>query len=141
MKCLKNTKHTKTSEVCQDCLKEINNPLVFPDLNQIEPELRGLVTQLTLQNTDFTKCWRTSHAGITLDGKKWPISNVLYAFFKADVGSAALKNICRRPDCVNPAHLLSRFEKPQIVKKVRSGFNRKLKDVNALSDAEWLRQP
>lgn len=141
MSCLHNKNHVKTNEVCQDCLKSINNQLTYPDLNQIDPEFRALVTQLTLQNTEFTKCWKTAYKTVTIKGKRWPIKNAVYAFFKADIGTHVLKNTCRRPDCVNPAHLLSRFEQPQIVKKVRSGFNRKFKDAHALTDAEWLRHP
>ena len=68
------------------------------------------------------------------------IENVLYAFYKADVGNFKLKRICRTVGCVNPAHHRSRFESPDIFKSVRIGYNRKSTAITDLSDARWLRQ-
>lgn len=139
MKCIHNEKHIKTETICQECLKNIDDEVLFPDLNKIDPELRPLLTQLTVQNTDLCACWKSSYTTLTIYGKRLKIENVYYAFFKADVGNFRLKRICGTPACVNPNHLVSRFETPAIKKKVRAGFNRKFKDLGDLTDDQWCR--
>ncbi len=141
MICIKNQKHTKKDTVCPDCLKELDDSPVFPDLNKVEPELRTLLTQLTLQNQDLYTCWKSSFANLTVLDKKLRIENVYYAFFRGDIGNSALKRTCGTIGCVNPYHHVSRFETSHITKKIRAGFNRKFKDVKDVSDAEWLRLP
>ena len=126
--------------MCQDCLKTIDDPPCEPDLNQISPELRALFTQLTLQNRDLADCWKSTYKTITIEKKRLRIENVLYAFYKADIGNFKLKRICRTIGCVNPAHHRSRFESPDIFKSVRVGYNRKSTAITDLSDARWLRQ-
>ena len=69
------------------------------------------------------------------------IENVYYAFFKADIGNNTLKRTCGTIGCVNPYHHRSRFEVSNIRQKVKSGFNNKLKSIEDLSNAEWLRLP
>lgn len=139
--CLKNTSHIKNDTVCRDCLKTIDDPVFFPDLNKVEPELRALVTQLTIQERDLCKCWKSSYKHLTINGKKLKIENVYYAFFKGDIGNHTLKRICGTIGCVNPCHHVSRFETPLITNKTRVGLNKKLTSVDELSDTQWLRQP
>jgi hypothetical protein len=139
--CLKNTSHVKHDTVCQDCLKTIDDPVFFPDLNKIEPELRALVTQLTIQERDMCKCWKSSYKHLKINGKKLKIENVYYAFFKGDIGNHTLKRICGTIGCVNPCHHVSRFETPLITNKTRAGLNKKLIPLEELSDTQWLRQP
>lgn len=139
--CLRNRNHVKTDTVCEECLKTINNFACEPQLQDVEPEFRALFTQLTAQNRDLYTCWKSSYKTITVLGKRLNIENVYYNFFKGDIGNFSLKRICGTIGCVNPAHHKSRFEAETIKKKVQSGFNRKLKNMNELSTAEWLRQP
>jgi hypothetical protein len=127
--------------VCQDCLKTIDAPPCEPDLNQITPELRALFTQLTLQNRDLSDCWKSTYKQITVNKKLLRIENVLYAFYKGDIGNFKLKRICQTMGCVNPAHYRSRFESPDVFKSVRIGFNRKMTKLTDLSDSQWLQQP
>lgn len=141
MICLRNREHKKLDTVCADCLKTIDEPPCEPDLNKIEPELRALFTQLTLQNRDLATCWKSDHNHVVVNRKKLRIENVLYAFYKGDIGNFKLKRICQTIDCVNPAHHRSRFESPDVFKSVRTGFNRKLIKLSDLSEAEWLRHP
>ena len=139
--CLRNKSHQKRDTVCQDCLLTVDDPVFFPDLNQIDPELRALLTQLTVQERDLVKCWKSSFKHLTINGKKLKIENVYYGFFKADIGNHALKRICGTIGCVNPCHHVSRFETPLITKKTRAGLNKKLMSADELSDTQWLRQP
>ena len=139
MKCIKNENHTKTSAVCEECLKTIDDKLYYPDLNKVDPELRPLLTQLTVQNTDLCDCWKSSFTTLTIYGKRLRIENVYYAFFKADIGNFRLKRICNTIGCVNPNHHVSRFETPMITKKVRTGFNRKFVELKDLTDDQWRR--
>ena len=141
MTCIRNRFHNKTDTVCADCLKEIDDPPFEPDLNQITPELRALFSQLTLQNRDLADCWKSNYTTLTINKKKMRIENVLYAFYKADIGNFKLKRICRTIGCVNPAHHRSRFESSDIFKSVRIGYTRKTTPISDLSDAQWLRQP
>lgn len=127
--------------MCSECLKNIDEPPCEPDLNQISPELRALFTQLTLQNRDLADCWKSNYTTITVNKKRLRVENVLYAFYKADIGNFKLKRICMTIGCVNPAHHRSRFESPDVFKSVRTGFNRKLTKVSDLSDSQWLQQP
>jgi hypothetical protein len=137
--CIRNKNHNKNDTVCEDCLKEIDNPPYEPDLNQISPELRALFTQLTLQNKDLSECWKTEFKTLTINKKRLRIENILYAFYKGDIGNYKLKRICQTIGCVNPAHHRSRFESPDIFKSVRTGFNREHKQLSELPDAVWLR--
>lgn len=139
MTCIRNKNHNKNDTVCEDCLKEIDNPPYEPDLNQISPELRALFTQLTLQNKDLSECWKTEFKTLTINKKRLRIENILYAFYKGDIGNYKLKRICQTIGCVNPAHHRSRFESPDIFKSVRTGFNREHKQLSELPDAVWLR--
>lgn len=141
MICLKNELHQKTDTVCAECLKEIDADPVFPCLDKVEPSLRALLTQLTLQNQDLYNCWKSGYTHLTVNGKKLKIENVYYAFFKADIGNNTLKRTCGTIGCVNPYHHRSRFEASDIKQKVRSGFNNKLKFIEDVSNAEWLRLP
>ena len=141
MNCIRNKNHIKTDTVCPECLKTIDDPPCEPDLNQISPELRALFTQLTLQNRDLADCWKSTYKTLTVNKKRLRIENVLYAFYKADIGNFRLKRICHTLGCVNPAHYRSRFESPDVFKSVRTGFNRKLVKVTDLSDSQWLQQP
>lgn len=141
MTCIKNHAHKKHGTVCEDCLKTIDDPPYEPDLNQITPELRALFTQLTLQHRDLSECWKSPFSSLTIEGKKLRVENVLYAFYKGDIGNFKLKRICRTVGCVNPAHHRSRFESPDIFKSVRVGFRREHKDINEISDTQWLRHP
>jgi hypothetical protein len=139
MSCIKNKNHKKLDTVCEDCLKEIDNPPYEPDLNQLEPELRALFTQLTLQNKDLSECWKSKLETVVVNKKRLRVENVLYAFYKGDIGNYKLKRICRTVGCVNPAHHRSRFESPDIFKSVRVGYNRKHTDIKNVSDAVWFR--
>lgn len=141
MICIRNRFHNKTDTVCQDCLKTIDEPPCEPDLNQISPELRALFTQLTVQNSDLSKCWRSLYTNIHIKNKKLRVENMLYAFYKGDVGNFKLKRICNTIGCVNPAHHRSRFESPDIFKSVRAGFQRKRIEFSDLSESQWLQQP
>ena len=141
MICIRNQNHNKTDTVCQECLKTIDDPPCEPNLNQISPELRALFTQLTLQNRDLAECWKSSYLTLTIEQKRLRIENVLYAFYKGDIGNFKLKRICKTLNCVNPAHHRSRFESPDVFKSVRTGFNRRLTKLSELSDAQWLQQP
>lgn len=141
MTCIRNKNHIKTDTVCEECLKTIDEPPCEPDLNQVSPELRALFTQLTLQNRELSDCWRSAHTFITINKKRLRIENVLYAFYKADIGNFHLKRICYTIGCVNPAHHRSRFESPDVFKSVRTGFNRRLTKMSDLSDSQWLQQP
>lgn len=106
---------------------------------QLDAELRALFTQLTLQNRDLYTCWKSSYTKLRVLDRQLKIENVYYAFYKADIGNMTLKRICGTPGCVNPAHHKSKYESPHITKKVRSGFNNKLRSLDELSVAEWLR--
>ena len=139
--CIRNKNHAESSGVCVECLGEIITEPREPDLNQISPELRALFTQISLQNRDTCKCWKTSLKEVTIKNRKLSIENVYYAFYKADIGNAPLKKICRNPQCVNPGHLKSQHEPPGIEKHTRSGFSRKKTLSKDLSPAEWLKQP
>jgi len=127
--------------VCEDCLKTIDEPPCKPDLNQMSPELRALFVQLTAQHHDLTECWRSSYTNIHIKNRKLRIQNLLYAFYKGDIGNFKLKRICNTIDCVNPAHHRSRFESPNVFKSVRAGFQRKITKLADLSDSQWLQQP
>jgi hypothetical protein len=137
--CIRNKNHNKLGTVCEDCLKEIDNPPYEPDLNQVSPELRALFTQLTLQNKDLSECWKSELKTLVVNKKRLRIENVLYAFYKADIGNFKLKRICGTLNCINPAHHRSRFESPDIFKSVRVGYNRKHTDIKNVSDAVWFR--
>lgn len=139
--CLRDKSHIKTQTVCQDCLLTIDDPVFFPDLNKIEPGLRALLTQLTVQETDLCKCWKSGYKTLKIEGKNMKIENIYYAFFKGDVGNHTLKRICGTIGCVNPCHHVSRFETPLITKKTRVGLNKKLTSIQDLSDTQWLRHP
>jgi hypothetical protein len=139
--CLRNKDHIKTETVCAECYKNINENAGKPDLNQLSPHLRGLFLQLTQQKTDFDKCWSTNYKNINIEGKKLKIENIYYGFYKADIGNFCLKRICGTIGCVNPAHLKSRFEQPNITKTIRAGFTRKPTKIADLTDSEWLKQP
>jgi hypothetical protein len=138
--CLRNQNHKKTETICADCLKAIDNPPTEPDLNLVSPELRALFSQLTLQNRDLADCWKSSYTFLTIEKKRIRVENVLYGFYKADIGNYKLKRICGTINCINPAHHRSRFESTDIFKSVRIGFNRKTTPMDELSDAQWLQQ-
>lgn len=139
--CIRNKNHAETSTICLQCLGQVIKEPSEPDLTQVSPELRALFTQLSLQNRDFCKCWKSSFSELTIKNRKLKIENVYYAFYKADIGNAPLKKICRNPNCVNPGHLKSKYEPPGIEKLTRAGFSRKKTKITDLSDAEWLKQP
>jgi hypothetical protein len=139
--CIRNQNHKKTESVCADCLKTINNPPEEPDLNDINPELRAIFLHLTCKDKNLANCWESNQIYLTIEKKRLRIENILYAFYKGDVGNYSLKRICGTVGCVNPAHHRSRFESPDIFKSVRTGFNRKTTTWDKLSDAQWLRQP
>lgn len=141
MTCIKHKLHNKIDTVCVECLETIDADPVFPCLDDIEPELRPLLAQLTLQNQDLCKCWKSAYETLTIKSKRLKIENVYYAFFKADIGNSTLKRTCGTIGCVNPYHHRSRFERSDIIKRVRSGFNNKLKFVGDISNEEWLRLP
>lgn len=141
MNCIKNEKHIKTDSVCAECIKEFSTEPIFPDLNKINPELRALLTQLTVQNTDLNKCWKSAFSHLTVFNKRLRIENVYYAFFKADVGNSTLKRKCGTIGCVNPYHHVSRFDPTDIKHYVRSGFNKTFKNIQNISTGEWLRLP
>ncbi len=138
MTCLRNQNHIKKDTVCEECLKTINDPPCEPDLNKVSPEFRALFTQLTAQNRDLCKCWKSSLTKIQIETKRYNIENVLYAFYKADIGNYRLKRICTTIGCINPAHHKSRFEQSCIKKKVLFGYNRELTSLNQLPDTNWL---
>jgi len=139
--CLRDKTHVKKDTVCAECLKTINNEPSKPALSQISPELRALFTQLTDEHKDFDSCWKTDYKYLTIEGKKLNIENIFYGFYKADIGNFCIKRVCGTVTCVNPMHLRSRFEQPDITKRVRAGFNRKNTDIRDLSDSDWLKQP
>lgn len=141
MNCIKDDSHKKTDTVCAECLKEFNTEPTFPDLNKINPELRALLTQLTVQNPDLNKCWKSSYSNLTVLNKRLKIENVYYAFFKADIGNSTLKRQCGTIGCVNPYHHVSRFDPTDINQYVRTGFNRTLKNIQDLPTGDWLRLP
>ena len=72
---------------------------------------------------------------------KLKIENIYYGFYKADIGNFCLKRICGTIGCVNPTHLKSRFEQPNITRTIRTGFTRKPTKIADLTDSEWLKQP
>jgi hypothetical protein len=141
MSCIKKESHKKTDTVCSECLKEIDLEPVFPCIDDIKPELRAVLAQLTLQNQDLYTCWKSAFTHLRLEGKRLKIENVYYAFFKADIGNNTLKRTCCTIGCVNPYHRRSRFEASDIRQRVKSGFNNKLKFVEDVSNAEWERLP
>lgn len=110
MKCIRNRNHKKASEVCQECLRELNQGPRQPDIRDLEPDLRALFSQLTLQNRDLSDCWPTSYSRLKLFNKNLKIQNVYYAFYKADLGDEPLKKICNSVNCTNPAHYKSKYE-------------------------------
>ena len=110
MKCIRNRNHKKTSEVCQECLRELSQGPRQPDIRDLEPDLRALFSQLTLQNRDLSDCWPTSYSRLKLFNKNLKIQNVYYAFYKADLGGEPLKKICNSVNCTNPAHYKSKYE-------------------------------
>jgi hypothetical protein len=126
-------------EICPKCLKTIDEPVIFPDLNKIEPELRALLSQLTVQKSDLTKCWKSNYKNLKIKNKNLKIENIYYAFFKGDIGNSPLKKTCATTGCVNPTHHVSRFETPLIIKTTRVGFSKKITSLTDLSDTEWLR--
>ena len=138
--CLRNKDHNKNGSVCQHCLREGVEDPTEPDLNQVSPHLRAIFTQLTLQNRDLTKCWKSSYKQLLVEGQKLKIENIYYSFYKGDIGDERLRRTCITPECVNPLHLRSRFEHTDITKTVRAGFNRKKVKLKDLSDSEWLKQ-
>lgn len=97
--------------------------------------------QLTAQYRDLAECWKSNYEFIHIKGKKLRIENIIYAFYKADIGNFRLKRICNTVGCVNPAHHRSRFESPDVFKSTRTGFNRKHTTLSDLSDTQWLQQP
>ncbi len=138
MICIRNKAHSKTDTVCEDCLKTIDDPPFEPDLNQLSPELRALFTQLTLQERDLSACWKSNYTKLKVNDKILRIENILYAFYKADIGNFKLKRICQTVGCVNPAHHRSRFESSDVFKSVRFGYNRKHIKMTELPDSHWL---
>ena len=110
MKCIRNSKHRKTSDICQDCLKEICLGPRQPDIRDLEPDLRALFSQLTLQNRNLSDCWPTSYTRLRVFGKSIKIQNLYYAFYKADIGNEKLRKICCSENCTNPAHYKSNYE-------------------------------
>lgn len=141
MTCIKNQKHIKTDTVCADCIKQFSTEPVYPDLNKINPELRAVLTQLTVQNTDLNTCWKSSYTHLKIFDKRLKIENVYYAFFKADIGNSTLKRQCGTIGCVNPYHHVSRFDPTDINQYVRTGFNRTLKKIQEIPTGDWLRLP
>jgi hypothetical protein len=139
--CIRNDSHKKTDTVCAECLKEFSTEPSFPDLNKINPELRAVLTQLTVQNTDLNKCWKSSYSNLTVLNRRLKIENVYYAFFKADIGNSTLKRKCGTIGCVNPYHHVSRFDPTDINQYIRAGFNRTLKNIQDLPTGDWLRLP
>jgi len=139
--CIRDDSHKKTDTVCAECLKEFSTEPSFPDLNKINPELRALLTQLTVQNTDLNKCWKSSYSNLTVLNRRLKIENVYYAFFKADIGNSTLKRKCGTIGCVNPYHHISRFDPTDINQYIRTGFNRTLKNIQDLPTGDWLRLP
>lgn len=141
MTCLRNKIHNKEGTVCKDCLKEINTPFSKPDIASLSPDLRALFLQLTTQHEDINQCWQSPFTHVNVNGKRLHIENVLYGFYKADIGNYKLKRTCGTIGCINPSHHRSRFEVTDISKYVRTGFNRRMTLVTELSDPIWLQQP
>lgn len=110
MNCIKNRNHKKNSTVCQDCLKEIHLGPRQPDVRDLEPDLRALFTQLTLQNRDLANCWPSSYRRLSVLGNSLKIENVYYAFYKADIHNEPLRKLCHTQNCINPAHYTSKYE-------------------------------
>lgn len=138
--CLHNSSHVKNSEVCLKCVELLKqNKTTFNTMN-IPVEFRPLLFSITefFPNTDLDKCWEL-HAGVKKQIHGYKLENLLYAFYKGDIGNSVLKRICNNLNCFNPYHMRSRFEPTQISKKVRVGFNKKYHSLDELTDAQWLK--
>jgi hypothetical protein len=120
MKCIRNKNHAKTSEICQECLKELHFGPRQPDVRDLEPDLRALFSQLTLQNRDLADCWSTSYSRLKIFEKYLKIQNVYYAFYKADLANEPLRKLCITQNCVNPAHYTSKYEPPLRAKYLKT---------------------
>lgn len=110
MKCIRNKNHKKTEKVCQECLKQIHLEPRQPDVRDLEPDLRALFSQLTLQNRDLADCWPTSYTRLKIFGEYIKIENLYYAFYKADINNEPLKKLCNTSNCINPSHYRSSYE-------------------------------
>ena len=80
--CFRNKNHTSGETVCPECRKNLNNEASAPLLQDLEPDLRALFSQLTTQNKDLTKCWFSQLSHLTIKNRKYSIENVYYNFFK-----------------------------------------------------------
>lgn len=140
MKCLRNSKHTRYSTVCLDCLETLNKHPVEPNLDDLEPELRALFVSLKAATRGVDGCWFPPQSRFKLRDRILRAENLYYAFYKADINNELLKTTCANKNCVNPAHKKSRREKPTLNKTVTSGFNRKRTDFTEIPDAQWLRE-
>ena len=122
MKCIRNKNHQKTTDVCDECLKELYLGPREPNLLDLEPDLRALFSQLTLQNRDLAVCWPTSFTRLKLFDRYVKIENVYYAFYKADLHNKPLKKLCVTTNCINPAHYSSSYEPPLRAKYASSAL-------------------
>jgi len=138
--CLHDKTHIKLKDYCETCAVNLKNPVKTHTPDNIPVELRALFLSVLseVNKTSETECWFTRIS----DKKKingYSIKNLLYAFYKGDIGNKVLKNTCGKLDCVNPFHIKSRFEPDQITKRVRVGFSRKYVEISELTDRQWLR--
>lgn len=138
--CLHNKEHNKQKDYCETCANNLKDLSTAHSPDNIPVEVRALfLSVLSNVNKDpETECWLIE----TINSnqiKGYFLKNLLYAFYKGDIGNKVLKNTCNNPECVNPFHLKSRFEPDQITKRVRVGFSRKYVEISKLTDDQWLR--
>jgi hypothetical protein len=138
--CLHNKVHTKNKDYCETCANNLKEPAVEITSDHIPVEFRALFLAIISEITEDkeTKCWRIKNINKSKI-KGYAIKNIIYAFYKGDIGNKVLKNTCGFKDCLNPAHIKSRFEPDQITKRVRVGFSRKYVKISDLTDDQWLR--
>lgn len=138
--CLHDLHHVKNSEVCLKCVELLKQNKITFDILNIPVEYRPLFFSINefFKNINLDKCWEP-HAALKKQIHGYKPENLLYAFYKGDIGNSVLKRICNNLNCFNPHHMRSRFEPTQISKKVRVGFNKKYHSLDELTDTQWLK--
>lgn len=138
--CLHSKYHHKETDICQTCVNLLRTKSNNFDIRDLPIEFRILYLAIldALDSKNPTECWELRRH-LRLKIQNYNLRNLIYAFFKGDIGNSVLKMTCKNPECYNPHHMKSRFEPDQISKKVRVGFSRKYVSLEDLSDKQWLR--
>ena len=138
--CLHDKAHVKKKDFCEECAKNLNQQTQLFGIDSVPTEFRALYLTVSssINAKSDTDCWFLNNA-IKNKINGYKIKNLMYGFYKGDIGNKVLKTTCNNPECLNPYHMKSRFEPDQITKRVRVGFSRKYIQIADLTYDQWLR--